>query len=190
LDDGEDNDNQIKKLGGRDGYWFSFADTWGTTIEPKGQFSFAPGGANGTKLAAHIKGRTASSGESIYAGMGFAFTNPKTPYNAGEAKGIRFWAKGPGRIRFKTPDVNTAPEGDRCTDCYNDFGVDIVLQNEWMRYTVPFDKLAQQPGWGDRAPEVSKDKLFAIQWQFSKPGTDYDIWIDEIEFVGCAEGRE
>jgi hypothetical protein len=50
---------------------------------------------------------------------------------------------------------------------------------------VPFEKMAQQPGWGDRAPQVSKDQLFAIQWQFGTPDTEYEVWIDNIELVGC-----
>jgi len=185
LEDAEDGDNQIVKSGGRDGYWFTSVDEWGTTVEPKGEFKMSPGGPPGSKNAAHAHGVTAKAGESIYVVLGFAFTNPKTPFDARPAEGIRFWAKGPGRIRFKTPDVNTAPEGDRCNDCYNDFGVDIYLSDDWQRYTVPFKKLAQQSGWGDRAPAVSRDQLFAVQWQFSKPGSSYDIWIDNVELVGC-----
>jgi endoglucanase len=185
LDDAEDGDSQIAKSAGRDGYWFTFVDEWGTTVEPKGEFKMSPGGPPGSKHAARASGTTAKSGDSIYVGLGFALTNPKTPYNASQAKGIRFWAKGPGRVRFKTPDVNTTPEGDRCTDCYNDFGVDIYLSPDWQSYTVPFEKMAQQPGWGDRAPSVSSDQLFAVQWQFSKPGTNFEIWIDNVELVGC-----
>ncbi len=185
LDNAEDGDNQIVKVGGRDGYWFSFADALGTTIDPKGQFVMAQAGPPGSKHAARVKGTLAKSGDSLYAGLGFAFTNPKSPFDISKAKGFRFWAKGPGRIRFKAPDVNTAPEGDRCSDCYNDFGVDIYLQPDWQRYTVPFDKMTQQPGWGDRAPALEVKSVIAIQWQFSTPGADYDIWVDNIELVGC-----
>ena len=187
IDDGEDNDSQIIKVEGRDGYWFTFADTEGTTVKPKGDFVMDQGGPPGSdsKHAARMTGRVAASGKSLYVGLGFALRSPKGPYDASKYQGVSFWAKGPGRIRFKTPDVNTTPEGDRCSDCYNDFGVDLVLQDEWIRYTVPFDRMAQQPGWGDPAPEVAKDMLFAIQWQYGTPDTDFDIWVDNIEFVGC-----
>jgi endoglucanase len=185
VDDLEDGDSQIAKKEGREGYWFAFVDTEGSTISPKDNFVPEPRGANGSKLAARMRGKIAPSGKSLYAGMGFAFRNPKGKYDASKYKGISFWAKGPGKIRFKTPDVNTAPEGDKCSDCYNDFGVELMLSAEWTRYTIPFDRLAQQTGWGDQMPEVAKNALFAVQWQFSTPGAEYDISIDDIKLVGC-----
>ena len=185
LDDLEDNNQQSEKIGGRGGYWFTFADTVGSVIEPRGDVRPSPGGANGSKFAAHGWGKMASAGDSIYAGIGFALTDPKLPYDVGSAKGIQFWAKGPGRVRFKTPDINTVPEGDRCSDCYNDFGVDITLQDSWQRYTVPFEKMAQQPGWGDRSPAVDQHHLFAVQWQFSTKDAAFDLWFDDIRLVGC-----
>ena len=71
--------------------------------------------------------------------------NPKGKYDASKYKGISFWAKGPGKVRFKTPDVNTAPEGDKCSDCYNDFGVDLYIAEQWQRYTIPFDRMPSSP---------------------------------------------
>jgi endoglucanase len=185
LDDLEDNNNQVIVQGGRNGYWFTFGDQLGSTWEPKGEFTPAPGGPPGSRYAANLHGKMAPAGDSLYVGVGFALTNPKTPFDLSQAKGISFWAKGPGRVRFKTPDIDTEPSGDRCTDCYNDFGVDIYLSDQWVRYTVPFEKMTQQPGWGDRAPAVAPEAIFAIQWQYSTPNTDYDIWFDNIDLVGC-----
>ena len=171
IDDAEDGDTQVINAGGRDGYWFTFKDEYGTTVEPEGEFHMTEGGPKGSKFTARMKGKTAAGGPNVYpyVGMGFNLTNPKSPFDVGKAQGIRFWGKGPGRVRFKTPDVMTDPAGDLCTDCYNDFGVDIFFGDEWQRYTVPFTKMEQQPGWGDRAPRVAKDKIFAIQWQFGTP---------------------
>lgn len=185
LDDLEDGDGQAAKINGRDGYWFTFADTEGSTIEPRGEYKPSPGGANGSKFAGHASGKIAPKGVSLYAGIGVNLTNPKTPYDLGSAKGIQFWAKGPGRVRFTTMDINTSPEGDRCSDCYNHFGVDITLQDSWQRYTVPFEKMAQQSGWGDRSPAVDTHHVFGVQWQFSTANTAYDIWFDDIRLVGC-----
>lgn len=190
LDDGEDGNNQIPETAGRGGYWFTFVDDLGSTVQPKGEFAMAEGGANGSRHAARITGKMAPAGDSLYAGMGFALTNPKTPYDVSPAKGIRFWAKGPAKVRFKTPDINTEPGGDRCTDCYNDFGVDLYLMQDWIRYTVPFEDMSQQPGWGDRAPEVDRTKLFAVQWQYNAPNTEYEFWVDDIELVGCEQQAE
>lgn len=185
LDDAEDGDNQISEVAERDGYWFTFVDQWGSTIEPKGEFVMSEGGRPGSKRAARMSGKMARAGDSLYAGMGFAMTNPKTPYDVSPATGIRFWAKGPGQVRFKMPDINTEPSGDRCTDCYNDFGVDLFLQDEWTRYTVPFASMQQQPGWGDRAPELERTGIIAVQWQYNTTGADYEIWVDDVELVGC-----
>jgi len=192
LDDLEDGDSQIAKLSERDGYWFTFADNVGSTITPQGGFESMPGGRPGAPKSerhVNIRGKLAETGDSIYVGAGFAFTNPKTPFDVSKATGIRFWAKGPGTVRFKTPDVNTDPSGDRCSDCYNDFGVDIELSDRWERYTVPFSEMQQLPGWGDRAPHVASGALFAVQWQISTAGASYDVSIDDVELVGC-EGRD
>lgn len=193
LDDLEDQDSQLIKQDGRDGYWFTFADNVGSKITPSGQFSTSPGGRPGDPSSAHsvrIHGQLAESGDSIYAGTGFAFTNPKMAYDLSHAQGIQFWAKGPGLVRFKTPDINTDPSGDRCGDCYNDFGVDVHLSDRWERYTIPFERLKQLPGWGDRAPYVASGAVFAVQWQVSGAGTSFDISVDDIRLVGCEENAE
>ena len=188
LDDGEDGDTQIVKFGERDGYWFSFVDTWGSELDER-RFRFVEGGKDSTsKYAARLSGTLAPSGESLYAGIGFAFTNPKTPFDISEAEGIRFWAKGPGKVRFKITDRNTDPQGDRCTDCYNDFGVDLFLQDQWLRYTIPFEKMTQQGSWGDRAPGLDVEGAFAVQWQYDTAGQKFDIWVDDIALVGCKKG--
>ncbi|MBN2343674.1 MAG: hypothetical protein JXX29_18955 [Deltaproteobacteria bacterium] len=190
LDDGEDGNTQVIDMNGRDGYWFTFMDAWGSTME-KRRFEMSEGGYNDeSKFAAHINGQLADEGDAVYAGMGFNFTNPKSPFDISNAKGIRFWAKGPGKIRFKITDRNTDPVGDRCSDCYNDFGVDIYLQHQWMRYTVPFSEMKQQDGWGDRAPSLDVEGTFAVQWHFATSGEAYDIWVDQVELVGCAKDAE
>ena len=193
IDDAEDGDSQVAKVGGRDGYWFTFVDAAGSTVTPRGQFQMftataeAPGrpGEPVSHHFARMTGQIASAGESLYSGIGFALTNPRSGFDLSEAKGIQFWAKGPGKVRFKTPDINTDPAGDRCSDCYNDFGVDIYLSEKWERYTVPFEALEQQPGWGDRAPYVARGAIMAVQFQFGTPGAEYDISIDDIALVGC-----
>jgi endoglucanase len=132
-----------------------------------------------------MHGKMARSGKSVYVVLGFAFLNPKGNYDGSKYRGISFWAKGPGKVRFQVPDVDTDPGGDKCSDCYNHFGVDLFLTDQWTRYTIPFERMAMQSGWGDPAPEVNKKGLFGVQWQFNTPGADYDVWIDDIQFVGC-----
>jgi endoglucanase len=185
IDDLEDHDSQVLKVEEREGYWFTSADPEGSTIFPKGEFKADRGGVNGSQYAAHVHGKMARSGKSLYVVFGLSFFNPKGNYDASKYKGITFWAKGPGKVRFQVPDVDTDPAGDKCSDCYNHFGVDLFLTDQWTRYTIPFERMAMQPGWGDPASEVARKALFGVQWQFNTPGADYDIWVDDVQFVGC-----
>jgi endoglucanase len=187
LDDAEDNDNQIITQAGRDGYWFTYADKLGTTVQPERDFKMSRGGPPGSNFAAHMHGRVAAQkrGKPQYAGLGFSLTNPRSAFDLSHAQGISFWAKGPGRVRVKFPDVNTAPEGGHCSQCYNDFGKDIELTPNWARYVVLFNQVGQEANWGDRAQELSTNAIFAVEWQWSTPGSEFDIWVDNVELVGC-----
>jgi hypothetical protein len=188
IEDGEDGDNRILQRDGRGGYWFTFQDSSGSKIEPAGQFKMGAPGRDSAR-AARMRGHMASSGSSIYAGMGFQLSDPAGAYDASPYTGVTFWAKGPGRVRFEMPDVNTAPGGGRCKDCYNDNGVVIALESEWRKYTIRFDWLEQRPGWGDPAPGLTKSEVYAMEWEFGGAGRDFDISIDDIAFV-CEREEE
>jgi endoglucanase len=188
VEDAEDANNQILKLEGRGGYWFTFKDDEGSTIEPAGNgFKPTVGGANGSHYAALVSGKLAPTGYSVYAGVGFSIDANGKTYDASKYRGISFMARmnDTAIIRFKTPDVNTKPEGGRCKDCYNDFGVDLEVTSQWAKYTILFSQLEQQRGWGDPAPGVAADALFAVQWQLGKKDLAYELWIDDVQFVGC-----
>jgi endoglucanase len=194
LDDGEDGNNQILTSGGRGGYWYTYADKAGTTIVPPagdtgGTFAMSEGGAHGSTLAARMQGKVGRGGI-VYAGMGFSFVDPKAPYDASKFKGIAFFAKTGEKsttsIRVKVPDVNTDKDGKVCTECYNDFGVDLNLTTAWKRYVVPFASMSQLAGWGaPHTAAIDAHKLYGIQWQVASPGAAYDVWIDDPELAGC-----
>jgi len=194
IADGENNSNQIADIQGRGGYWYTFSDEEGSTVVPEsgkhgGTFQMTAGGANGTKFAAHMTGTVAKS-PSAYVGIGLNFMDPPGQYDASKYKGITFWAKkGPGSAavtRLKVPDVDTVPEGKVCTACYNDFGMDITLNDEWTQYTVPFTSMKQDKTWGSpHADGIKPNTLYGIQFQFKDPGSSFDFWLDEIEFTGC-----
>jgi len=194
IADGENNSNQIADIQNRGGYWYTFSDEEGSTVVPEsgkhgGTFQMTAGGANGTKFAAHMTGTVAGS-QSAYVGIGLNFVDPQGQYDASKYKGITFWAKkGPGSAavtRLKVPDVDTVPEGKVCTQCYNDFGMDITLNDDWTQYTVPFSAMKQDKTWGSPHPEaINPSTLYGIQFQFKEPGSNFDFWLDEIEFTGC-----
>src|SRR6185295_11440285 len=57
IDDFEDGNNQVMTMGERDGYWWVAHDTLGSTVtEPAEGFQPVEGGADGTAMAAHVKG--------------------------------------------------------------------------------------------------------------------------------------
>lgn len=195
IDDGEDGNNQVIVHTGRAGYIYTYMDPEGTTISPKagsegGVFAMSAGGHN-SGYAMRMNG-TVANAKIVYAGMGLNMTDPKDMYDATQYKGISFWAKrGPGAsnvVRVKMPDVNTDPDGGLCGNCYNDFGLDIKLNEEWTQYIIPFGKMKQEPGWGNPRPgSLAVDKVFALQFQVKKPGP-YDVWVDDIAFSGCTGG--
>ncbi len=191
IDDFEDNNNQSKTTGGRGGYWYTFADQFGTEVTPEagGPFAPTPGGANGSRYAAHVTGRV-GVGAVVFGALGVNLTDPKGPYDASQYKGVSFWAKkgaeSYGVVRLKVPDVATDPEGGVCRECFNDFGTDIELTDVWQHFVFPFRKLRQLPDWGSPRPHAVKPgKLFGLQWQVNKPGANFDIWVDDVEFIGC-----
>jgi endoglucanase len=191
IDDGEDGNNQVSDAGGRGGYWYTFMDKAGSSVAPKieaqgGKFTMAQGGANRSQFAANMKGKVAT-GDIVYAGMGFNFLDPKSGYDASKFEGISFWAKtGPGstgKVRLKVPDNNTDPDGKVCSACFNDFGKDLSLTEEWTKYTFSFADMRQLSGWGaPHPPHINPQKLYGVQWQVNQPGAAFDIFIDDVEF--------
>ena len=101
-----------------------------------------------------------------------------------------FWARkgggSVGKVRLKVPDGSTTQEGGKCRECFNDFGADLNLSEALTHYVFPFKKMRQEPDWGSPRPRfIDKSKLYGMQWQVNTPGATFDIWIDDVEFVGC-----
>ena len=194
ISDGENSPNQTNVIKGRGGYWYTFLDKEGSSVTPMpgaqgGTFAMEAGGANGTKMAAHMTGSVASA-EIVYAGMGMNFVDPKGQYDSSAYKGISFWAKkGPGstgKVRLKVPDKSTDPDGKICTECFNDFGADLTLTDDWQQFTLPFTAMKQIKTWGSPHPDsIDPATLYGIQFQVNDKGQKFDIWIDELQFTGC-----
>ena len=86
-------------------------------------------------------------------------------------------------LRLKVPDVNTDPDGGVCTECFNDFGANIVLTNDWKLYSFPFKSMKQLPDWGaPKKPHITPSKLYGVQFQVNVPRAAYDIYIDDLKF--------
>lgn len=192
ISDGE-HANQVNQIKGRGGYWYTFVDKSGSTITPTsgalgGTFSMTKGGRDGSGNAARMYGQI-GGGDVVFAGMGLNFVDPKGQYDASAYQGISFWAKktnGSGNMRLKVPDVNTDPDGGVCSECFNDFGADITLTEQWTQYFFPFSRLKQGKGWGNPLKSsIDATKVYGIQFQVNEKNMVFDIWVDDIQFTGC-----
>jgi endoglucanase len=191
IDDFEDNNNQTNVLEGRGGYWYTFVDKVGSTVWPEageagGTFAPSEGGHN-SKYAGEFKGKI-GTGSIVFGALGMNFQDPKAMYDASKYEGITFFAKrganSTGKVRLKVPDVSTDPEGGMCSECFNDFGADLNLTEQWQRIVLPFREMKQMEGWGaPRKAHIDPAKLFGMQWQVNVPGSDYDIFIDNVGFI-------
>jgi len=190
LDDLEDNNNQITKTNGRDGYWWSAADPKGSKID----MQVAEPGFGGSELAVHITGKTVpgkaeDDAWGVLLGMNFVGQDVLL-YDASKYAGIAFKAKvgtpdSARAVRLKIADVNTHKDAGICKTCWNHFGKDLTLTTEWKEYRVSFSGAEQEPGWGDPRPQaVTPSKLVGLNWGIG-PGNTYDIWIDDITFLDC-----
>jgi endoglucanase len=192
IEDGEDNNNQVTVKDGRNGYIYSFADTNGTTVTPELGATFAqtPGGAQGSAYAACAKGKTVLAAIA-YAGIGFNFLDPDGPMDLSKHDGFSFRVRrgsdSTQRMRFKVPDIATKPEGGKCTDkCFNDFGADLVMTEEWQQFFIPFSEMKQMSGWGDpRPPAIDKTKIYSLQFQMLEKDKPFDVCVDDITFIKC-----
>jgi endoglucanase len=190
IDDFEDGNNQLASEAGRDGYWWPKVDTAGSTLEPT-PFVPSEGANDGSETAIRVHGKTTTGDPVIAWGAGFGVNlrDQTAIYDASKYAGISFKAKAaPGTstsVRFNIGDINTHPNGQICTSCWNHFGKDLILTTEWKEYRIMFADTRQQPGWGVPRPiSLTPSKLIEIDWQIG-PGRDYDIWVDDLTFLDC-----
>jgi hypothetical protein len=191
IDDLEDGNNRVAELAGRGGYWWDAKDDKGSTIEPSGTSAmFVEGGANGSKYAVHVSGKTATGDKAWGAVLGLRLAEHPL-YDAGKYAGVSFFAKvgekSESQVRFKVGDVNTHPDGMVCKEgCYNDFGKDFSFAHDWQEYQVSFAEMKQQDGWGDpRPPAVTPSKLVQVAWHLMTPGASFDLYLDDVRFTDC-----
>src|SRR6476659_5191428 len=195
LDDLEDNNNQITKTNGREGYWWAAHDPKGSTID----MQIAEPGFGGSELAIHITGKTVpgkaeDDAWGVLLGMNFV-SESQLLYDASKYAGIAFKAKvgtpdSARAVRLKIADVSTHKDAGICKTCWNHFGKDLTLTPEWKEYRVTFSGAAQEAGWGDPRPQaVTPSKLVGINWGVG-PANTSDLWIDDAPFLDCAQGRD
>jgi hypothetical protein len=186
LDDFNDGDSAATPEPGRDAYWFTVHDEADGTLEPAGEFLPSPGGLNGS-TAAHIKADGFDIwGASFVANISYEGAT-RCPYNASGFAGLRFVAKGSGRLRahISMPEVNEKEFGGTCDPeagetCYDMHGVFVTLGEEWQVYELPWE-VFQQRGFGKQVP-FNPATIFSLQFSFETADLPVDVWLDDIGF--------
>jgi endoglucanase len=188
IDDFEDGNNRVDPTEGRGGYWWKSADPMGSLIGPDDFSPSTPEGEKGNAI--HAFGETAAGSGGDYWGIQFgANFAPQDSYDASKYVGVRFRAKrganSSSSVRFKISDVNTHPSFGVCTACWNHFGAEVNLNEEWTEYQYFFGGLSQAPFWGSPRPAaITPSKLYAFDFAVSS-GKKFDIWVDDISFIAC-----
>jgi len=200
IDDLEDGNNSIARVGSRTGYWYTYLDALGSTIVPKpdatGLMPLLPGSTmcHGGMACIMISGTTAAADEVAmkypYAGVGFDFSNAKKPcvYNASAYSGIKFWARGDVPITIKlnttataTPDGGGICAGATCNGGFSPAGADVVLTAAWQQIDINF-AMAAPPAWAaELAMHPDKATLVSLQIQIP-PGQMYNVALDDFTF--------
>lgn len=198
IEDAEDGGDQVIVHEGRDGYWYTFADARSELAGccPLARTRPVPllGGAHGSRCAWNLRGRLADE-QIVFAGLGVNMRHPKAAYDASRFVGVSFFARhGAGsswRVRVHFPDGNTDPDGGVCQQCFNDFGAEIAVTEQWTKYTLLFDSLGLRREWGMPRPErLDASRLFGIQFRAIGVDEPFDIWIDDLAFVeGGSKGQ-
>jgi len=189
VDDLEDGDGKAAAQGGRDGIWWVGKADHAKIEIPAGAVKPSEGGATGGKRGMHFVGKT-DNADTWGAAVGVNFLASAAFYDASKYAGVSFKIKSAKPnldVRLKINDVNTTPEGGKCSkQCFNAFGREIILGNtEWKEVTLMWSELTQQSDWGDvRPPMIDPTKLKDLEWQIW-PGTDFDVWIDDVRLLEC-----
>jgi endoglucanase len=188
IDDYQDGNTMTFESEGRGGYWYTSADSAGSTIGPE-ELKPVAEGTDGNSIL-HVFGETVTGDPSVAWGvqLGGNFTQGD-PYDASKYVGIRFRAKrGDGAtpsVRFKVADLNTEPAGGNCTQCYNHFGQDLSLNPDWTQYEFFFGSMQQRPYWGDPRPaSIAPKQLYGLNFSV-EAGAKFDFSIDDLEFFAC-----
>jgi hypothetical protein len=186
VDDFEDGDTKGMAIAMRGGDWWKSADKLGSFFKPDELVMAEPGASNSEK-ALHATGQTAGAEGAYGVNFGVTFSSSGA-YDASPYDGVSFWAKkdkgATGKVRFKVGDINTHQDGGICKTCWNHFGKDITLNDEWTEYKILFAELKQAPGWGEQKPSIVVDKVWNLDWSIDK-GQSFGIWIDDVQFIVC-----
>lgn len=175
---------------GRHADWYAYNDGTGTQT-PTANATVTPAavsnGACGSGWALETTGTVFTKwGAGVGTGFVPTVAGKKVAYNAENYVGVSFQARAKSamQVQFSIADVNTSPDGGKCTTCDDRHGRTINVGTAWQHYTIPFAALLQA-GWGDPKLPFDKSKIYAIQFQVSPNAPAFDLWIDNVAFFSA-----
>lgn len=193
IDDFEDGDNRPFKEFQREGYWYSAADTTPGEIFPKPN-TFAAEAlpesetAPQNRMAAHLVANGYSDWGVVWGtSLRWVDAGVKCPFNGTKFAGVKFRAKGTGRVRVNFGIPETIPkeyDGTCAERCYDTHSRVVMLTPEWETYEVPWAQL-QQWGWGTQA-RFDPARLLSLQFAVDGKNLPVDFWLDDVTFIESA----
>lgn len=190
LDDFEDADFRPFKEFQREGYWYAAADSTQGTISPKPN-AFLPEALPASEStpqnreAAHLSGSGYSDWGVVWGTtLRWVDQGTRCPFNASDFAGIKFAAKGSGRVRvnFGMPETIPLDDEGTCKErCYDTHSRVVILTEKWETYEIPWSQL-QQWGWGTQA-KFDPSRLMNLQFAVDGKLLPVDFWVDDIEFM-------
>jgi len=190
IDDFEDGNDRIFKAFGRDGFWFAASDkTEGSSITPMGPFEAellsASESTKDNRYAAHLTAAGEKNWGVVWgAQLNWAREGIKCPLNVSGFGGLRFRAKGPGKIRVSmaVPEVIPKDGGGSCVDrCYDAHGKLFLLSDGWDSYEMRWEKM-QQGAWGTEA-HFSPERVLNVAVNVDVKSLPIDLWLDDVELL-------
>lgn len=190
IDDFEDGNDRIFKGFERDGFWFSASDkTEGSTITPNAPFAAellpAAESNKDNRYAAHLTAAGEKNWGVVWgAQLSWTREGLKCPLNVSGFSGVRFRAKGPGKIRVSlaVPEVTPKDSGGTCADrCYDAHGKLFLLSDAWDTYEMRWEKM-QQGGWGTEA-RFTPERVVNIAINADPASLPLDLWLDDVELI-------
>jgi len=193
IDDFEDGNDHVFKGFEREGFWFAASDkTEGSTMTPNAPFSAEllpeAESSKDNRYAAHLTAAGQKSWGVVWgAQLNWTHEGIKCPLNVSAFGGVRFRAKGPGKVRVSmaVPEVTPKDGGGTCLDrCYDAHGKLFLLGDAWDTYEMRWEKM-QQGGWGTEA-RFTPERVVNLTFNADPKALPIDLWLDDVELIPAA----
>ncbi len=186
IDDFEDGDSVAAAEPGREALWFTVHDESAGTIVPPGPFLPVAGGYRGSR-SAHVSASAFTIwGAELAANISYKQAI-RCPYDASAFAGLRFVARGSGRVRVQlaVPGVVDKEYGGTCDPsagqvCYDDHGSFVTLGDQYQLYELPWSSFTQR-GYGTPVPFDPKT-IHSLHFTVETPDLPVDLWLDDVAF--------